>query len=151
MTEEKPFSIFNSSAYAKPKKDSSGVKKEEAQPSQTPPPSKKIEDSSTKTEIDAMMNKIRQMHDDIERKLDDVYQKTGMDPKKIKTLLDNPNNFNPRQWEAVQEQRKNYASQISPPGVEGAESPSQESTENLTVKERKSKTIGSRRKWIPMR
>jgi hypothetical protein len=107
----------------------------------------------TMSDVEKMIKKVREMHDEIDRKLDDIFQKSGWSTKQIKTYLDNPNNFSPEEWERVQYERKTLIKSLKTEGdLEKEESQSNQPkpTEGGS-KERRGKMIGARRNWIPMR
>jgi hypothetical protein len=106
--------------------------------------------SSEDIEIRQMIEKMRKMHDDIEVKLDEVYQKSGLNAQKVKDFLENPNNFQTEEWGRVQEKRKKLLTQI---GIDSKQILSQSAQEQAEKagKDRKTKMLGARRNWIPMR
>lgn len=152
-----PFSIFSGQAHSKPKKSDpaapSTPKNGKSVPEKTDVPPKEQDN-----EISQMIEKMRNMHDDLARKLDDTYQKTGLTPKYIDSFLANPNNFDNKQWEKIQQRRQELMRTIGTKindASEGLASPinvQQKKESGITTeKERKSKTIGARRNWIQMR
>lgn len=139
---DKPFSIFDSPAKKQPEE------KKSKSPSAPAPPLKPVPINS---EVDELIGKMKTMHDDLERKLDEVYRQNGMDKRTIKNYLDNPSNFTPEQWERVQEDRKlrleTLAKKI------GAELPTAlvEAVKEVKKTDKSRKSLGVRRNWIPMR
>lgn len=154
MAEDKPFNLFSAAAHQKAKKPTPSPASKK--PLKTPPsPSNKgdVKGDVSDPEIVQMIEKMKKIHDEIEVKLEETYQKAGLNSRSIKAFLDNPNNFKPKEWERVQSERKSLLSQIwtnlgkaihsqdiqAPKGIEKAE------------KERKGKLLGARRNWISMR
>lgn len=103
-------------------------------------------------EINMMLNKMARMQEDIRARLNEIYNSSGVSFNQIKNFLDNPSNFPPDVWQKIQSQRDVLEKRIGdvlqsiakkpkagPMGMKGEVS-----------KERKSKTLGSRRNWIPM-
>lgn len=115
----------------------------------------KIEPLIVDDEIAHMIQDMRKKQDEIERALDEVLQKTGWTRRYLKTYLSNPNNFDNESWENLQRQQKDLMSKVKTPKdlriekqsqVEGKGSEDQKSN-----KERRTKTGGIRRNWLPMR
>jgi len=101
----------------------------------------------TVSDVLRMIEKYRKMHDNVERQLDYIYQRTGLSPKQIEDYLSNPNNFTHMEWEKIK--REHEAFEHSFKVKKNKETSSPNKIEN--VKERKTKTMGSRRNWIPVR
>jgi hypothetical protein len=151
--------IFEEAGRSKPKPKPTQVKekvpfghskkKEELDQLIDNPASIKLKD------VDDIVGRLHEMHDDIEKKLDLIYQKTGLTPKYIKDYLANPNNFNTTEWERVQKERQALlgslmgAIKIDETPEEKADNAQKES--DKSNKERRGKMIGTRKNWIPMR
>lgn len=151
-----PFSIFSSNAHSsKPKKPLIKPNK----PAASSPPAHTASKKSfpLDAEIHVMIEKMRKMHDEINRKLDETYQLTGLDPRFIKNYLNNPNNFQTDEWDRVQKERKARLSSVIEHLKAEMRSKSIDSNRigqkemQAITKERRSKTLGSRRNWISMR
>ncbi|MCE2982513.1 MAG: hypothetical protein LW832_02990 [Parachlamydia sp.] len=107
----------------------------------------------TVTDVQNMIGKAKQLHDEIDRHLDDLFQKSGWSIKQIRTYLDNPNNFSSADWEKIQGERKRLLNSLKT-DKEMAEAPNEDlkpPSSEPQSKERRSKMIGARRNWIPMR
>jgi hypothetical protein len=104
-------------------------------------------------EISSMMGKIREMQSDLQSRFDKLYKDTGMDASKIKDFIDNPKNFLPTDWEFLQQNKKILEDKVW--NAVGEElKPTHEKTIRTRANiadERKGKTLGSRKKWLPMR
>ncbi|MBA2368566.1 MAG: hypothetical protein H0V82_06040 [Candidatus Protochlamydia sp.] len=105
------------------------------------------------SDVEKMITTVRQMHDEIDRKLDDIFQKSGWSTKQIKMYLDNPNNFSAEEWERIQKERKTLLNSIkTDTDLENEKNQSNKPKEpEGPGKERRGKMIGARRNWIPMR
>lgn len=113
-------------------------------------------ETMTLKDVELMISRVRQLHDEIDRKLDEIYQKSGWSPKYIETFLDNPNNFTREEWEKVQLERQNFLDSLKTEKelamAPAAKTKSQKDREtSQSTKERRGKTIGARRNWIPMK
>lgn len=104
-------------------------------------------------EINDMLNRMYQMREDIQTKLNDIYDKAGVSANQVKNFLDNPSNFPPDIWQRIQSQRDMFEKKISEVlsfyGKKKTKSHVGGAKGGIS-KERKSKTLGSRRNWIPM-
>ncbi|WP_213105461.1 hypothetical protein [Candidatus Protochlamydia amoebophila] len=109
-------------------------------------------DKMTLSDVENMISKVKILHDEIDRKLDDIFQKSGWTSKQIKTYLDNPNNFTVDEWEKVQRDRQKLMNTLKTGKDLQAASISSVQTEQNSklTRERRGKTIGARRNWISM-
>lgn len=109
-----------------------------------------------------MIENMRKIHDDIEKKIHEVLEKTGWTPSYLKSFLDNPNNFDQDQWERVQKKQKGLMDSIKTPkelkqeeemakNKKGFPVHGKISQDTVKAKERRSKSAAARRKWLPMR
>lgn len=158
MDEIKPKNIFDASGKAKKPEaspraiPSSAPKKPESVMEPVILHSDQLLNLHHDPEINVMLNKMTRMQEDINTKLGEIYDGSGVSINQIKNFLNNPSNFPPEVWQRIQSQRDVLEKKIGdvlqhmikkakvgPMGVKGEVS-----------KERKSKTLGSRRNWIPM-
>ena len=104
-------------------------------------------------EIKEMVSKIKKMQTDLQSRLDQVYQETGMNGEELKTFIENPKNFLPKDWEYIQKNKhvleekvwETLGEELKPPTGHVVR------TRGNIADERKGKTLGSRKKWLPMR
>lgn len=113
-------------------------------------------------EIEAIREKIHQMQREIVQKLDYINQHTHLTPQQLSYVLSDPKNYTPAQWEELQSFRKKWGDKIinavgrevdmnhlfPPNELNLPESPKIKATTDAS---RKGKTLGARKKWIPMR
>jgi hypothetical protein len=115
------------------------------------PPHKPNLDPSTPRDAQEIINHIKSLQADLEQKLDVVYQKSKLTPKKVKDLLSNPNAFSPKDWEKLQEKKRELEKSL---GFKLGTSIKKEKVK-IEIEEkdraRKGKTLGARKKWMPMR
>jgi len=147
MVEEKPFSIFDSPS----KKKKSPPSPPKARPSKETAPKEPKTVRRLDSEIQNLIDKMRKMHEEIEVKLDEAYQQSGLDPSSIKNYLDNPNNFKPTEWEGVQMERKSRLESIAKQIGAQISSPLVKTAKEISKTDRTRKTLGVRRNWISMR
>src|SRR5947209_7916213 len=119
-----------------------------AEKTDQPTPSQKATPSDT--DIEDMLSKMSEMHDNLNEKLRETCERFGMDKNEIRNFLENTNNFRVEEWKNVQSQRKQLLSEVWK--TLGKKEDEGLSKEELEKKEklRKGKTLGSRRNWISM-
>lgn len=111
-------------------------------------------DSIKTKDIDQMIAKLRQIHDEIDKKLDAIYQKTGLTPSYIRNYLSNPNNFSPIEWTIIQKDRQTRLSALmGATKVEEMMNKPRLSEQEIEKKarDRRGKMVGGRKNWIPMK
>lgn len=111
-------------------------------------------------EVEEIRSKIRQMQQDITDKLEIINNHSGLKPEQVKNLLSDPKNFTSAQWVEIQNYRKILGDKIF--NALGHDIPLPKATsekieaqtpapKETTAASRKGKTLGARKKWIPMR
>ena len=145
------FSIFDASSH-KPKKGAKPAPKEPPKPL-----SKREVTEETKKrlfkdpQIKEWIERIETLHQEIESKTNQLIEKGGQSPLSIKRYLDDPKNFTQKDWQLIQVQRdtmdKDFGRSIDPLFPK-----QRKEKENKTLsKERKGKSLGSRKRWLDMR
>lgn len=104
-----------------------------------------------KSKINEEFEKINKMRDELMVKLDEVYKKGGITYDEIERFLNNPQNFTEKQWKLLQEQREMYQEKLNALVGKKNSEKRDKSLKKKTSEERSRKTLGSRKKWIPMR
>lgn len=100
-------------------------------------------------EIAAMLNQIEVMKQDLENKLEKIRQQTGLSKEDLQNFMNNPKNFSPNEWAKLEKTKNEMGDKVwSAIGLELK--PKARTRENIAG-ERKGKTLGGRKKWIPMR
>jgi hypothetical protein len=101
-------------------------------------------------EVRRIMKKIREMDEDLQKKMDRVCQLSGMTRNEVSKFVENPSNFHPEQWKVMQLQKKQLEEQFySIVGIEFKKKKVPKSKKAQT-KERHGKTLGLRKRWIDM-
>lgn len=101
-------------------------------------------------EIASMLKKVDLMKRDLEKKLSALYEKGSLYRIDIEKYLNDPTNFTKAEWEKLEKDKDflyNKVLSVMTPAAGLKKLP--KSKEKLT-KERKGKTLGSRKNWIPM-
>ncbi|PJD96127.1 MAG: hypothetical protein CK425_06910 [Parachlamydia sp.] len=109
--------------------------------------------SYSDSEMTQMLEKINKMRRDLEKKLEDLHDQSGLTKEQLQAYLDNPQNVGTPQWQKIQQRREELSEKLY--GMIGAEERIRAAKKNQEVekntKARKSKTLGNRKKWIPIR
>lgn len=127
--------------------------KEGKSPSESPRPAKERPPAQKNTyrdpEVADMMRQISEMNQDLQSKMESISKKSGLSYDDLKKLIDNPKLLSPAQIEYLKKSKEQLGEQVwDAVGVPTKPQPKQR--ENKTG-ERKAKTLGARKKWIPMR
>lgn len=97
-------------------------------------------------DLQAALKRAHQAHDELQKNLEKLYQKSGLSPKQIEQFLDNPDNVGEKLQKFLKEKRDVLKKMSTGPGWEKAEKASEETAD----KKRKTKTLGKRQRWISM-
>lgn len=138
-------------------------KSDPTQDKQTPEPKPSAAARMPKinTEIQEMMDKMDQMKRDLDSQLDKFRRQMGMTEDQLKKYLNYTRNLNLDKWDSIKENAskldnslmeilgKNYTKWEDIDKSYHAEGPAP--VKAVSEKERKSKTSGGRRKWMPMK
>lgn len=103
-------------------------------------------DPELKSRFDSMMKQ----RDEVERAVDELYLKSGLDRRVISNYLSNPQNFSPEQWKWVSREKKRLEDTIwKIVGLEGKRA--HEMRQQVKkAHEHKGKMLGGRKRWISM-
>lgn len=128
--------------------------KKEKHPPPTPPPPKKEEKiketapPSSEEDVDAMLERMRVMHKELQDKAGDIYDTTRLKPNQLHQFL---NKMGGQQWEKNQKDRKKLEDQVFSVLGEQERIKAKKDELDKSSKARKVKTIGARKKnWLPM-
>jgi len=108
----------------------------------------------TDTELTQTLEKISKMRRDLEKKLEDLYEQSGMSREQLQSYMENPQNVGTPMWDRIQQRREELSEKLS--GMIGAEEKIRATAKKTQeadkiTKNRKGKTLGNRKKWIPIR
>lgn len=141
--EEEPSNIFDAAAkQAGEKKKGKDLRSSQKPQKKGPPPKDE--------EVNSMFKRIDTLQKDLEKKLEDLYEKGGISHKELETYLINPDNFTKEEWQRVHKNRDRFLNLIW--GGIGKEKKKAQAVkkEKKAAKKRKRKTLGSRKGWIRM-
>lgn len=126
-------------------------------PTPNPPPATNILPSGglipfspnmTQAEVEQVFAKMSQMRDELEDKLEDVIAKSGFTREEITQYFNDPKKCPPIEWDRLQRKKEDLEEKLF-----GKKHTVIKKQKQLTkdTKNRKSKTQGARKKWIPMK
>jgi hypothetical protein len=103
-------------------------------------------------EIQRMIQRMKEMSNEVEQKVETLLNKGKLTREQLMRYLNNPKNFSPEQWKKAKQTREFLSSKTFGEGEFKIETPSQANkTNQANMKDRKSKTLGNRKKWIPIK
>lgn len=105
----------------------------------------------TDEQIAEMFERARRMKEEIESKLQEVYDKTGMTRKQVQNYMQNPKNFTVQEWQNIQIGRQDWEGRLYNLIGQEYKAKREKVVQDQNSKERKGKTLGARKNWIPMR
>lgn len=122
-------------------------------PQKSPPNFEKFKNNQD-PETAEMMQKIKEMKQDLQNKIDFIQKKGGMLGQNFQNYINNPKNFNDIQWQEIQKAKQMLGDKIwkaigAPIEQETDAPPSAPPVPHSGS--RKAKTLGVRKKWIPIK
>ncbi len=101
-------------------------------------------------EIDIIFKKLRNMDEDLQKRMDYIAELSGMTPKQVEEFIANPNNFSDKDWLRMQEKKQALEKQIySSIGIKYQRGILNKKKKKIQ-KGRRGKTLGVRKGWIQM-
>lgn len=146
MSKESPDNIFEfASEKRKPAKPARPQPKVPQAPEVPPPTPSNGEDLPfDHTDVGFIIQRLREQHAELERKLGVIYEGTGLAPEGVSKFLDNPDNFeDAATYKHAQLSREHLINRL--PGMRKDKLTSKEKE-----KQRKGKTLGLRKKWLSL-
>ncbi len=104
----------------------------------------------TSSDVMADLKTMQEMHTKIEKQLEEAYQKAGVDPKELTKYCENPDNFTPGQLLRFKQGKEQVEMQITGLSKEHLSKSKEEKAKSQVSKERRGKTLGSRKNWLNM-
>lgn len=118
-----------------------------------PPKRESFLNSSTMKQAKEKMAQLDKMMEDIDKKIDLIQEKSGVNIKKLQAVFNNPSNFSPAQWELMQQEKEKFTSAFKKL-EESLNKPNAEKIKGIlkgeNTEKRGRKLRGARQKWIPM-
>lgn len=149
VSSKEPFDLF----HQPQKKSRPAAKPKPSSPLPSDIQEEKKQESSdlSSSDVREIMEKAAKMHDELEQKLEETYQKTGWQRQAIKQFLENPNNFSKSEWELVQRQRDYLVNQTWSLITEEEKTRLLHEEKKKQSQVNKGKSLGARKNWIPIR
>jgi len=135
MNDEKPSNIFDE-ASKKPKKAKKPA-----------PPKKPLTDA----EVSKMLDRMNEMRREIEKKVEDACEGKGLTWQNVQDYVNEPKNFLPTEWKRLQHRREEVAEKLWASLGTDVKKKKAAVTKKKVAKKRKGKTLGARKRWIPMK
>lgn len=136
MKDSDSFNLFSSNPNKKPARP----KQDAASNSLGPKPN-----------ADQALEHMRKLHAELNLRIDKMYELSQKDPKEVNEYFSNPRNFTSQQWVKIQERKEELEAFLE--GVPRSEVQKKKMKKEISKmsKDRKGKTLGARKKWMPMR
>lgn len=102
-------------------------------------------------EVEQLISEMKKMNEELNKKIDSAFKTSGTDPREMSEYVNNPKNFTPAQWEEMQARKEQLEINLS--GTSKSEVRAKQAKKEVSkmTKERKGKTLGSRKNWLSMR
>jgi hypothetical protein len=101
-------------------------------------------------EVREMMKKIEDMKQDLSNKMENIHRKSGLTYDQIRVYMENPKNFSKTEWEKIQKTKDELGEKVWNALGQELKPKTTHERENIAG-ERKAKTLGARKRWIPMK
>lgn len=112
---------------------------------------KKKARSGELNEVFQILESMQKQHAELKQRLEDLYQKSGINRKELSNFCANPNNFTPSQWARMQQRNEDLELSITGLSRKDLRKSKEAKDQQLTAKSRRGKTLGPRKKWLDMR
>jgi len=143
MDKDHPSNIFDAAA-------NSGKERKNKPASPRPLPAEKAKSFDDKN-VEGMLVNMDKMRREIQRKIEEIYEKSGVSQKELEDYLSNPNNFNQAEWTRVQANRDRFLEKIWQAVGKDKKKKIVLKEKKKQTKKRKGKMLGHRKGWLPMR
>lgn len=153
MSDDRPYNIFDPD-FSRPLKPKPKRPVEPPSAPSKPPPPKETPAGKKKhydPETDQLLEKIFRMREDLEQKLNTIYEKTGLPRAEIERFLSDRKNFPGDRWERIEKEKKDLEQRLYHVLKMEKREVSKKEAEFKAEKDRKGKFLGGRKKWIPIR
>lgn len=101
-------------------------------------------------EIRDMMKKIDEMKQDLLKRMELIHLKSGLTYDQIRGYMENSKNFTPAEWEKLQKTKNELGEKVWNTLGQELKPKTAHVRENIAG-ERKAKTLGARKRWIPVK
>lgn len=105
---------------------------------------------STSENIYETLKKMQERHIDITKKLEEAFQKSGIDPQELSKYCENPDNFTSSQWTQFLQRKEAIELEVTGLSKDSFKEKKDLKEKVKISKERRGKTLGSRKHWLDM-
>lgn len=102
-------------------------------------------------DVQAQIEKMKELNNNFSLQLEETMKKAGQDPQTITKFCQNPSNFTKEQWEQLQKKKEELELMFSGLSKEALDEKKKKKAVATASKERRGKTLGSRKNWLDMR
>jgi len=101
-------------------------------------------------EVDDMLKRLRDMDEDLQKKMERVCEVSGMTKREIERYIENPHNFTDSQWNKIQQEKEELEEKIfAAIGIKAKKRILKKKKKKI-AKGRRGKTLGGRKGWLQM-
>lgn len=150
MEKEDSGSIFDEASAMARKKRLLKKKKKRPPPSAAAKPSATATEPLLDEETASMFERMREMRNDLEGKMLDLYSVAGVSRSVVEEFFSNPRNLSSEKKEQIEKDLSKLETELSNVLGKRAKRVSQKFQESKQSDKRKKKSIGHRRKWLQM-
>jgi uncharacterized protein YdcH (DUF465 family) len=129
------------------------LKKKSATPKKTKNPSKNSPKSHSDPELAEMLSQLHFMKSDLKSKFEEICRKSGLTIEQIENWIQTPKNLSPAEAAKLKSEREALADEVWQtlgPHLRPKAKTSVTTMRNNPDNERKAKTLGARKRWLPV-
>lgn len=102
-------------------------------------------------ELAALFSRGQQISKEINDKLGEAFEKSGYSRKQIESYVNDPRNYTAEQWQIFEVSRGDWEVRLYHLLGKEYKKKRKQAIEDKITKERRGKTLGARKNWMPMR
>lgn len=114
----------------------------------------KSKEQKIATEADEATANVKKLEEEIRGYLDIIYKHTGLNPSTLGAYLKNPDNFDKKDWEMIQQQKSEFLAEFNIPEEASEMMEYKKTTKEKPVKKARKKPKlppGQRKGWMPVK
>ena len=101
-------------------------------------------------EVNDMLKRLRDMDEDLKKKMERVCELSGMTKREIEKYIENPHNFTASQWDKIQQEKDQLEEQLfAAIGIKAKKRILKKKKKKM-ARGRRGKTLGGRKGWMQM-
>lgn len=125
--------------------------KKKAAPAAPAAPDITVKNTASIEDIREQIEKMKEVQASFSNQIDDLFKKSGQDRQTLSKFCENPTNFTKDQWSTMQQKKEELETTLSGLSKENLEAQKKKKAVMAASKERRGKTLGSRKNWLDMR